>query len=55
MPNTDISDLLARAVAAWKSMSPEEREAMFQGQRRSWVRGEMALGEWERSMTRAIR
>lgn len=39
-----LQDLLDRARAQVEAMSPAEREAMYQVQRESWVRGEMALG-----------
>ena len=44
-----LLNLLQRA--AKHEMTPEEIEA----QRQSWVRGEMARGEWERSMTRVMK
>ena len=34
--------LLAAAVEAYKAMTPEEKEAMHEAQRESWVRGEMS-------------
>ncbi|TPI86392.1 hypothetical protein [Mesorhizobium sp. B2-8-9] len=40
-----LSVLLEEAKARVAAMSPEEREAMWQAQRESWVRGEMAMGE----------
>ena len=46
-PIKDRPGLTARieqARAAVDAMSPAEREAMYAAQRRSWVRGEMAMG-----------
>jgi hypothetical protein len=36
--------LIEKSRDAVKAMSPAEREAMYAAQRRSWVRGEMAMG-----------
>lgn len=55
MADHDINALLDRAVSAWKAMSPAAQKAMLQEQRLSWVRGEMELVKWERSMTRVSR
>ncbi|RWF33743.1 hypothetical protein [Mesorhizobium sp.] len=44
-PKKSISVLLEEAKARVAAMSPDEREAMWQAQRESWVRGEMAMGE----------
>lgn len=35
---TDIAKLLAEANARVASMSPEEREAVWEAQRQSWIR-----------------
>lgn len=48
---SSLSTTLRRAVERMNAMTPEERKAHFKAQRDSWVRAEMALGEWERSMT----
>lgn len=40
-----LSTLVEEAKARVAAMSPEERDAMWQAQRESWVRGEMAMGE----------
>jgi hypothetical protein len=42
--NPYILALVEKSIAAVKAMSPENREAMYAAQRRSWVRGEMAMG-----------
>lgn len=44
-PKKPLSVLVEEAKARVAAMSPEEREAMWQVQRESWVRGEMAMGE----------
>jgi hypothetical protein len=43
-PERDIDALLKRAFAHVAAMTPEERAAMYQAQRESWVRGEMGIG-----------
>ncbi|MFA5897913.1 MAG: hypothetical protein WC829_02250 [Hyphomicrobium sp.] len=40
-----LDDLLEQARARVETMSPDEMEAMLRAQQRSWVRGEMAMGE----------
>lgn len=39
-----LAELLKRTIEAVKNMTPEERAAMWDAQRESWVRGEMAIG-----------
>lgn len=39
-----LTALLAQSVAAVKAMTPAEREAMHEAQRKSWVRAELAFG-----------
>lgn len=39
-----LDKLLSIARATWAGMSADEREAMLQVQRESWVRGEIAMG-----------
>lgn len=41
---SDLDNLIARAVALYEAMSPDEREELHRQQRASWVRGEMAMG-----------
>ena len=36
--------LIKQSIAAYKAMSPAEREAMHQAQRRSWARAEIGFG-----------
>ena len=36
--------IITKARAAFNAMTPEAQEAMLQAQRKSWVRGEMAMG-----------
>ena len=43
--NHNLNALIAAAVAVAEAMSPEERAAMIEAQRQSWVRGEMGLRE----------
>lgn len=40
-----LNDLLARAVEHVKAMTPEEREAMHEQQKKAWVAAEMAIGD----------
>jgi hypothetical protein len=40
----ELSELIAKSVAWFKSLTPEEQEAHLREQRESWVRGEMAIG-----------
>ena len=40
----DLDALIAHARAVVDAMSPAERQAMYEAQRRSWVRGELAMG-----------
>lgn len=40
----DLDKLLAEARAKVDAMTPKERAEMYEAQRESWVRGEMALG-----------
>ena len=40
----ELEALFQAACEKVAAMSPEEREAMYQAQRESWVRGEMAMG-----------
>lgn len=42
--NIRLTKLLAEAKEKVEAMTPEERAEMHEAQRRSWVRGEMALG-----------
>lgn len=39
-----LDALIEQARAAVEAMSPAEREAMHEAQRRSWVRAELAMG-----------
>lgn len=39
-----IDELLAQSKARVEAMSPNERKAMYEAQRESWIRGEMAMG-----------
>jgi hypothetical protein len=39
----ELLALIAKARAQFEAMSPAERAAMLQAQRRSWVRGELML------------
>jgi hypothetical protein len=43
----EMSRLLKRAMERWESMSPIERMAMREAQRKSWVIGEFMLGHPE--------
>ncbi|MER9524053.1 hypothetical protein NKI96_10755 [Mesorhizobium sp. M0292] len=45
MTEKSLSVLVEEAKARVAAMSPAERDAMWQAQRESWVRGEMAMGE----------
>jgi len=40
-----LDDLLARTVEHVKAMTPEEREAMHDRQKKAWVAAEMAIGD----------
>lgn len=40
----ELDSAINKAMEAFARMTPEEREAMRQAQRESWVRGEMAIG-----------
>lgn len=40
-----LNDLLAKAVEHVKAMTPEEREAMHERQKKAWVAAEMAIGD----------
>ena len=40
----NLSALIQQAKAKLASMTLEERTAMYEAQRQSWVRGEMGLG-----------
>lgn len=42
-----LNDLLAKAVEHVKAMTPEEREAMHEQQKKAWVAAEMAIGDEE--------
>jgi len=44
-------DLLKKAVAAFKALSPEQQAEMLEEQRQSWVRGNIGLSRDERGMT----
>lgn len=44
-------DLLKKAVAAFKALSPEQQAEMLEEQRQSWVRGNVGLSRDERGMT----
>lgn len=44
-------DLLKKAVAAFKDLSPEQQAEMLEEQRQSWVRGNVGLSRDERGMT----
>ncbi len=39
-----LSRLIEESKAAVAAMTPAEREAMWQAQRESWLRGELAMG-----------
>ena len=43
MTEEELRVLLAAAVARFNALTPEQQEAHREEQRRSWVRGEMAL------------
>jgi hypothetical protein len=45
---TELTELIAKARAAYEAMSPEEKEAHDKTQRESWVRGEMELERLDR-------
>ena len=47
-------DLLKKAVAAFKALSPEQQTAMLEEQRQSWVRGNVGLSRDERGMTSPV-
>jgi hypothetical protein len=49
-----LNDALRAAVAAFEAMTPAQQEEHVEAQRQSWMRGEMGLGEWERSQTRIV-
>lgn len=40
----ELTRLIALSRAAVEATTPTEREAMYAAQRRSWVRGELAMG-----------
>lgn len=40
----ELSEMIAKSVAWFKSLTPEEQEAHRREQRESWVRGEMGIG-----------
>ncbi|RTL52884.1 MAG: hypothetical protein EKK40_06965 [Bradyrhizobiaceae bacterium] len=48
--NPELDSLIERSVAACRAMSPEQKRAMHEAQRRSWVIGNMMLDHPE--MTR---
>ncbi|MDH0369054.1 hypothetical protein [Brucella anthropi] len=47
-------DLLKKAVAAFKALSPEQQAEMLEEQRQSWVRGNVGLSRDERGMTSPV-
>jgi len=47
-------DLLKKAVAAFNALSPEQQAEMMEGQRQSWVRGNVGLSRDERGMTSPV-
>ena len=51
---TNLDELVKQAIAAFNAMTPAEQAEHRNAQRESWVRGEMALGEWERGITKTI-
>lgn len=42
---TNLNEALAKAKAWLASLTPAEREAHFEEQKKSWVRGEMSMRE----------
>ena len=48
---SDLDVLLRKSKAALEAMSPEERAAMFEAQRQSWLRAmapcEHGVADWE--------
>lgn len=55
--DAELKELLAKAKAMVDAMSPEERDAMFKAQLKSFIRAELAFGsdaderEYRRRMT----
>ena len=47
-------DLLKKAVAAFKALSPEQQAEMLEEQRQSWVRGNVGLSRDECGMTSTV-
>ncbi|TWH01400.1 hypothetical protein L614_002400000050 [Ochrobactrum sp. J50] len=47
-------DLLKKAVAAFKALSPDQQAEMLEEQRQSWVRGNIGLSRDERGMTSTV-
>ncbi len=52
---TDISKLVAEAVARFNAMPPAEQRKMREAQRESWVVGEMMLEHPEMTREEALR
>ena len=46
-----LSALIREAIVSFNAMTPEQQEAHLRAQRESWVRGEMAMAEWDRRRT----
>lgn len=51
MTNQELIDLCKKARDAIEAMTPAEREAMWEEQRQSWIRGEAELAIEERDIT----
>lgn len=50
MRNTELQELLKKAVAAYEALPPIEKARHKYDQRRSWIRGEMGLEYPEMTM-----
>ena len=44
-PNPELDALIRESVERYRAMSPGEKAAMHEAQRRSWVRAELAFGD----------
>lgn len=51
----ELQELLAKAQARYEAMTPKEQQEMWRAQRRSWVRGELMLGNTEMTFEEADR
>lgn len=52
MTEDELKRAVRDSIARLNAMTPEERRAMWEAQGDSWVRGEMALTEYERKTRR---